>query len=201
MGKGQKIEKTNFDKQKKQLKEFSSQTTLNPEFETYKTNDGLFGWFDHAITGNEMNEFVKKLQKYISENNDAIKKLIKEFGEVYETFDTLDNEYIKGILLSIKATEKVSNDNAETIEALQKTVQKLKEIKEENEKYHKYIDSIGEDLEVLNDFRSKVDEYEIQLADAEKKSKKQSSLLTIAIALAAGSIVMSIIGIILAVVI
>ncbi len=200
MGKEQKIEKTNFDKQKNQLKEFSNQTTLNPEFETYKTNDGLFGWFDHAITGNEMNEFVKKLQKYISENNDAIKKLIKEFGEVYETFDTLDNEYIKGILLSIKATEKVSNDNAETIEALKQTVQKLKEIKEENGKYHEYIDSIGEDLKVLNDFHRKVDEYNIQLAESEQRNKKLSSLLTVSIAIAAGSIVMSIIGIILAVV-
>lgn len=49
MKKVPQIQKTDFEKQKDKLKEFSEQTSLNPEFETYKTNGGLFGWFDHTI--------------------------------------------------------------------------------------------------------------------------------------------------------
>lgn len=197
MKKVPQIQKTDFEKQKDKLKEFSEQTSLNPEFETYKTNGGLFGWFDHTITGNEMNEFVRTLQKYVSENDDAIKKLIKEFGEVYETFDSLDNEYIKGILLSIEATEKVSKDNAETIQILQEAVQKLKEIKEENEKYHKYIDSIGNDIKALNEFNNKATQIEFQLKKLEKHNKRLNRLLLISILVGGLACLVAIIAIVL----
>lgn len=194
---GIQVEKTNFDKKKEQIKSFSDQKGLVPEFEPYKTNDGLFGWFDHSITGKEMNEFVQKLQQYISENNDNTKKIIKEFGQVYETFDALDSEYIHGILLSIKATEKVSRENTETIQALQATVKKLKEIKEENDAYHQYIDSIGEDLDKLHAFTQKLDDCKNKISDLETRNKILHKMLYIAYAIAGSSLLIAVISIIL----
>lgn len=191
------VEKTNFDQKKEQIKSFSNQKSLIPEFEPYKTNDGLFGWFDHAITGKEMNEFVQKLQQYISENNGYTKKIIKEFGQVYETFDVLDSEYIHGILLNIKATEKVSKENAETIQALQATVKKLKEIKEENDAYHQYIDSIGDDLDKLHAFAQEFDDCKNKIANLESRNKALNKMLYIAYAIAGSSLLVAIISMIL----
>ena len=189
------IEKTNFDKQKEKIREFAQQKSLNPEFDRYETNDGLFGWFDHNITGKEMNEFVETLQKYIAGNNEYNKKLTKEFGQVYETFDALDNEYIQGILANIKATEKVSKENSETIKALQETIKKLKAIKEENDQYHRYIDSIGDDIEKLHKFSNELDNYNFKVSALESHNRTLSIMLYIVYAIAGCSLVTAIISI------
>ena len=191
------IEKTNFDQQKEKIKDCAEQKSLSPEFERYQTNDGLFGWFDHNITGREMNEFVEILQKYISGNNEYIKKIIKEFGQVYETFDVLDKEYIHGILTNIKATEKAGKDNTETIRALQSAVKKLKEIKEENKQYHQYIDSISDDIEKLNEFSQALGEYDNKVSELETHNKALTKMLYIAYAIAGSSFIAAIISIVL----
>lgn len=56
------IKKHNFTKAKNQIQEFSRRLPANPRFEEFEEDGGLFGWFDHNVTGKEMNKFMGKVQ-------------------------------------------------------------------------------------------------------------------------------------------
>lgn len=137
------IKKHNFSKAKNQIQEFSRRLPANPRFEEFEEDGGLFGWFDHNVTGKEMNKFMGKVQNKLISVNSSLRGIIKEFGEIYKALDYLDNDYIKGILKAIDNAEKASeqavsaskqalkaqDDNSKTIEALRKTVQAIKDSK------------------------------------------------------------------------
>ena len=137
------IKKHNFSKAKNQIQEFSRRLPANPRFEEFEEDGGLFGWFDHNVTGKEMNKFMGKVQNKLISVNSSLRGIIKEFGEIYKALDYLDNDYIQGILKAIDNAEKASeqavsaskqalkaqDDNSKTIEALRKTVQAIKDSK------------------------------------------------------------------------
>lgn len=137
------IEKANFDKQKNRLDKFSKTVVEPTELDIVRQHGGLsdfmtggiFGVFNHKVTGKEFNNLVTDLQNCLIQINERERSVIKEFGEVYETFEVLDKEYIQGILISVEAARKASEEakNAQkdvdkTIQALQQTVNKLKEV-------------------------------------------------------------------------
>ena len=173
------IEKADFEKHKNELKEFSERPATSAELETFNTKGGPFGWFDHNVTGAEINELVLQLQRCFLEINERDKNVIREFGQVYETFEALDNEYIKGILTGIKSAEKASQeakdaqkDIDDTIDALQKTIEKLKEFKDEINNYThiKEIDSIWNDVKQCD---KKIDDILKELERIKTKFKKR----------------------------
>lgn len=158
------IEKVNFEKQKEELKEFIEQPVVSTELDTFATSGkmsdflsgGLVGVLSgHKVTGEELNSFVTKLQRCFVEINERNRKVIKGFGQIYETFEALDKGYIQGILIGVKSAEKASQEakNAQkdvddTIKALQGTINKLKEFKDEVGRYShlKDIDKIWNDI-------------------------------------------------------
>lgn len=137
------VQRHNFSKAKSQIQQFSRNLPANPRFEEVDEDGGLFGWFDHNVTGKEMNQFMGKVQDKLISVNNSLRGVIKEFGEVYSALDYLDSDYIQGILEAINNSEKASGqallasqqalnaqeDNSKTIEALRKTVQAIKESK------------------------------------------------------------------------
>ena len=159
------IQKTDFEKQKKKLKAFSEQPATSTELEKFSTggqwsdflSGGLIGGLcGHKVTGEEINDLVTKLQSCFAEINERDRKVIKEFGQVYETFEALDKGYIQGILIGVKSAEKASQeakdaqkDINDTIKALQITINKLKEFKSEINQYAhlKDIDDIWCDMQ------------------------------------------------------
>ena len=104
------IKKHNFDKAKTHIQSFSNKLPSNPAFERVEVDGGLFGWGDHKVTGSEMNNFIGKVQDRLISVNDSLRKIVKEFREVYSAFDSLDTEYISGILSSVEAAEKASGE-------------------------------------------------------------------------------------------
>ncbi|MDE7088776.1 MAG: hypothetical protein K2O54_01520, partial [Prevotella sp.] len=121
------------------------------------------------VTGEELNNLVVELQSCFAEINERDRKLTKEFGQVYETFEALDKGYIQGILIGVKSAEKASQEAKEaqkdiddTIEALQKTITKLKEFKDEvNKNMHlDDIDQMWSDILQINSFIVKLKELE-----------------------------------------
>ena len=123
---------------------------------------GLLGMLDHKVTGDEMNEFVAELQKCFVEINERDKKVIKEFGQVYETFESLDKGYIQGILIGMKSAEEASReakvaqkDIDDTIKALRLTVQKLQEFKKQINAYA-HIKDVDEMWDSLNEAVSNI---------------------------------------------
>lgn len=118
------IKKHNFERAKRQLKNFSEE--IPEELTLRKVNDDKdFGEFvgdfffgrglglDHKVTGEELNKLTVDLQKHFHDIYGTQTKLIKQFGEVYNTFEYLDKEYIQAILVSIKAVEETSEKVAE----------------------------------------------------------------------------------------
>lgn len=165
------IQAHDFNNAKKQLKEFSEKIPSSVDLQTVATNGGLFNWFDHNVTGDELNNLTTQIQNYLIAFNNLHIESIKEFGQVYKALDALDKDYIQAIILSIKAAEKASNIAkesaieaeknslaiAKTIEVQTQTINILKQFKEQIDKYEqlKNIDEIWSDCQSLKkDMRS-----------------------------------------------
>lgn len=167
------IKSYNFDNAKNNLKKFSEGVSTTVNLETVKTEGGLFGLFDHKVTGQELNNLTGQIQEYLISINNQNMKTIKEFGQIYEALEALDKEYINAILISIKGAETASNQakkaalNAEkntidisnTIKVQEQTIKILKNFKEQIDQYKSLekIDDIWSDhklfkenLEVIN---------------------------------------------------
>ena len=155
------IQYHDFEKAKKEIKEFSEQTTTDLDLKRVDESKGvgefLGDWFwgrgigkDHLVKGEELNDLTAQLQTHLHSINNTQIKLIKEFGQVYSALEALDKDYIQAILVSIKATE-------ETSEGIQKTQEQIKKIVENQRKT----------LEELKKFKQKLDGYS-HLGDIDK---------------------------------
>lgn len=104
------IKRHSFDLAKNRLKEFSEKTEAKLEIDKVRTNGGFLGFGDHKVTGDELNRRLETIQEHFIAVNTTNNKVIKEFREVYNTFDILDKDYITSIVANVKAIEKTSND-------------------------------------------------------------------------------------------
>lgn len=190
---GYEIKKADFEKQKTELKRFAQQPVTSTELDKFSTdgqwNDFFAGGIPgvltgHKVTGEEMNSLVVKLQSCFAEVNERGRKVIKEFGQVYETFEALDRGYIQGILISVKSAEEASKEAKEaqkdindTMKALKGTVSKLKSFKDEMKSYEhlKDVDQIWLDLEK---FGSDLEDISARIESKEKALKSEILGLT-----------------------
>lgn len=115
------IKTHDFEQAKRGLKEFSQKEADELELDTVKTDGGFLGLGNHKVTGYELNDRLSTIQQHLIDLNTTDNKIIKEFGQVYNALEALDKDYIQGILISIKATEKTS----ERIQVTQEQIKKL----------------------------------------------------------------------------
>lgn len=150
------IKKHDFDVAKQNIKEFSLLKPKKLELLKVEEDGGLFGLFDHNVTGKELNELTIQIQGYFKQYNDLNIKFIQQFGEVYKAFESLDKGYIDGILTAVKSAEKASMQAIDaqkginkTIEIQKKTIAVLSNFKEELEKINHLedVDYIWENQE------------------------------------------------------
>lgn len=143
-----------FEKSKNELKASLAKVPKNLEFQTVKISGGFLGIRDHKVTGYELNDTISQVQDYLMKFNQLNTNFIKEFGQVYNALEALDNDYIQAILIAIKAAEKANddvkiaqNDISKTIGIQKKTINVLKQFKEEIEGFEhiKDIDIIWDD--------------------------------------------------------
>lgn len=126
------IKKHNFEVAKRKIEQFSNNLPSYPFFTRVEVDGGLFGWGDHSVTGQEMNNFIDKVQDKFISINSSLSSIISEFREIYNAFNFLDGEYINGIISAIEGAEEASNqalkaqyDIKVTVDNLKKTVEKL----------------------------------------------------------------------------
>lgn len=101
-----------FEAQKDKIKRFSENLPKLIELKSVKEQkDFWIVSFDHNVTGKEFNSLVEDLQKVLRKNNEVNEKITKEFGSIYDTFESLDKDYIQGICASV-ATAKESAKQA-----------------------------------------------------------------------------------------
>jgi len=139
-----------FDDAKKQLKEFSEIIPSKVDLKTITSHEGIFDWFEHKVTGNELNEITAEIQQLLISINDWITKSIKEFGKVYMALEALDKDYIQSIIIAIRAAEKASNQAKKAAEEAQKNTKDIAETIEVQKKT----------INVLIQFKSKIDKLE-----------------------------------------
>ena len=93
----EQIRTHDFVEAKNKIKEFTDNPPKNKSLKKFETKDGPFHLFDHNVTGEELNEFIVKIQAIMNEFVETDRKFIDEFKDVYDAFESLDNDYIQGI--------------------------------------------------------------------------------------------------------
>ena len=164
------IQTHDFENAKNQIKEFAENTPDELQLCKFPTTDGIFEIFDHKVTGAELNNFVAKLQEIIIALKARENDFTKEFGQVYTAFESLDKDYIQGILVAVKSAESASQeaktaqeDLKVVIDRLEKTVESLDKFKAEIKAYAhlKDIDYLWNSMEkiesMLADISHKID--------------------------------------------
>lgn len=140
------IKKHDFEIAKKRIGDFKLSNNGN-SFARIDEKD-FFGFFDHNVTGQEMNKHIDKVQNAFIGVNKYINDIVKEFKEIYNAFDALDKEYINGIIKSLEKAQKAINENNDTVKNLEETVNCLLEIE-------KNIDVFKQDIANLK--KSKIE--------------------------------------------
>jgi len=87
-----------------------SKSVSNVSLQKFPTQGSIFSWNDHNITGNEANTLlVSPLQSALISQNTSIRSLFNIADEVYNALESLDKEYIQGIIAAVKSAEIASN--------------------------------------------------------------------------------------------
>lgn len=167
------IEGHNFKKQLSEIGKLAQTTPRAITLTTFETKGNIFSCNSHNVTGKEANELVSNIQSAFIETNERFRTLYGEFHKVYNAFDQLDKEYIRGILGAIESANKASEqamlaqkDINNTIQGLKATVQVLKNFKESTTSQ---LDIIGRaihtlvDVGTLESFKSSLSELQNQL--------------------------------------
>ena len=180
------IPKRDFDVAKNKIQSFANTAIYKNNLPTLKTSQ--LGILPTLITGSKMNEILKMINNSLIQQNQHIVETIRQFGTVYNTFETLDKEYIQNIITIIEAADVASRqaktasndalsaqkDIKRIIEALKISVSKLEKTKEEFfilkdhfERIEKYffINSNGiTQLKNIEEIAKKVDEQELGIS-------------------------------------
>ena len=81
MGEYEIIKPHSFENAKKHIKAFSNRTSPDLGLDKVSTSGGLFGWFDHNVTGEELNKVTGQIQDYLIKFNSLHSDFINEFGQ------------------------------------------------------------------------------------------------------------------------
>lgn len=165
----QETHSKNFDSAKNQLLEFSQQNIKECKLEKSE-----YGWFifDHKVTGYELNKNLDTIGETFTNINAVVHKIISEFQIIYNTFDTLDQEYIQRILVNLKIAYGASENAKKAVKGLknehenlknfaqiinntlQKKSDEIKDLKEMQKQIENRIKSISNSLRHLQDYQT-----------------------------------------------
>lgn len=156
------IKKHNFQKTLKRLKAFSEREKEEIEIKSVANYDyGIFFDSDHKVTGREFNTRIEDIQDVLIRLNKKNIEIVKEFNDVYKTFDYLDKEYISAILSVLKGVEKTSDDVKVQQTELKKHHIALEQQQNKLDSHQGEIDNIISNMEVtikvLQKFKSQLD--------------------------------------------
>ena len=153
-----------FNEKKEALKAFSEEIPEQSDLPTVPQDDPMLGFIgmEYDVKGKDLNALTDAVQNRMIEQNKHIKKIIQEFNTIYETFQILDDDYIKRISESLIAAKEANN----------KAMQGLHEIEEYQTGNKKLLDDVfkqNKDLiDVLKKHNKKLEELE-QLQDKQSE--------------------------------
>ena len=168
-----------------------SKSVPNVSLQEFPTEGSIFS--RHKVRGDEVNTLlVSPLQSTLIDINKTIRSLFDIADEVYKALESLDKEYIQGIVVAVKSAETASDqakvassqaldaskkaiqaqaDIKETIEALRVTVNRLKEFKEQATAELSSISTLKTEMTSANNRITALDNKISNVADAAKEVK------------------------------
>lgn len=195
-----KINKEKFLKSKEKLKVFSQRAKTDVQIP--KVADSNLHFFDHTVTGKELNRVTASVQGVLVKLNNLQIDTIKEFTEVYDTLEYLDKEYLNSIVMALKAAEEIDGEiKAEqvrlnnTIERQMRTIMDLKTFDEVVNKRFKYIENsfvtLSNKIEIIdakstiianacNECQNKIIDMESRLEKLQEHNNKDNRAFTMA---------------------
>ncbi len=155
------IERHNFENAKNEIEKFSkmakTEVSLKTVDDTKEASEFFWDFIcgrgvglNHTVTGEELNELTAQIQSHLVKINENQIKTIDAFGEIYRALDGLDKDYIEKIIFAV-------NMALETSQGVQKAQDKIGKIVENQRKT----------LEILKNFKEKLDGYD-HLCDIDK---------------------------------
>lgn len=157
------IKKHSFEIAKKSLQKFAEEHHETTDLMTVPTDGGLFGWFDHKVTGDELNNLTSQIQDQLVRINKVHQGVLTELVQVYKALDALDKDYITAIVDSFKATEEANSKARKNRQDIEDSVANQEKM-----------------IEVLKIFKKKLEKLE-HLTDVDKAwkmlSEQQEALL------------------------
>ena len=156
------IKKHNFQNAINRVKDYSLKKKKDIEIKSVKTIDeGIFFDTDHEVTGYELNEVIKVIQGHLIDINKRNNETVNEFYEIYQAFNYLDTEYVKGILTTVKGLEKTNNDVRIQQEELKKHHKKLanqnNKLEAHQGEIEGIIENINKTIDILKVFKNEID--------------------------------------------
>lgn len=142
-----KIDKHNFENAKQSIKSFAENLPANPRLKRVDQYADPFEWFNHDVTGKELNELTSQIQDCLVSNNQNIRKTIQEFKAIYDTLEYLDKDYLTGIVVSVQAAEAASEATKKISEETQKNTEDIQ----------KNLDGLIKLVDILKDFKPKTE--------------------------------------------
>lgn len=133
------ISKHNFDKYKNDLKKFSEQE--NSDFQISRVDTSTLMFFDHKVTGEELNRITRQVGNHLIDLNKRQIEITKEFRVIYDAFESLDKDYISGIIASLKSAEKAYDETQKAQKDIQRTMYVQEKIIEGLENFKNRLDS------------------------------------------------------------
>ena len=154
-----------FNEKKEALKAFSEEIPEQSDLPTVPQDDPMLGFIgmEYDVKGKDLNALTNAVQNRMIEQNKHIKKIIQEFNTIYETFQILDDDYIKRISESLIAAKETNN----------KAMQGLHEIEEYQTGNKKLLDDVFKQNKDLIDILKK---HHKKLEELEQLEEKQSEI-------------------------
>ena len=117
------ISKHNFEVAKTRIKELLDKVPEKADLPKLKTSY-FFGFIDRSVTGAEMNDITKSINNSFQNYNTQIITIKKEFVEIYNALETLDKEYIQGIIIATNEAKEASKQaEAASVQAEKNSLQ------------------------------------------------------------------------------
>lgn len=147
------VARHSFDQQKEELRKFSETSENHFEFRDLDIRGGLFGMVKYKVTGEDFNEFTRKMSDVMIKNQQNINYLTAGFGTVYKTIETLDSDYIAGIVQNVEQIKEVSDraENAaesasQAVQDIGKTVKSLMKLKDVVKRHSEQLENLQQQL-------------------------------------------------------
>lgn len=150
-----------FEVAKNKIQTLAHNVPSTVSLNKFPTEGSIFSWNDHNIKGSEANKLlVSPLQSTLIDQNSNIRSLFNIADEVYKALESLDKEYIAGIIASIESA-KVASDQAErasrqALDASQDALKASKKADNAQADIKKTIEGLTKTVRILKEFKENV---------------------------------------------